>query len=139
MFRNTYQKGLLSIFYSIGSSPLAIWKSTVKLKFVLCSSHVFNLIQKTITGREWPCETTYWRRYKIGSSRDNGRKCSNYLHHHTDRAASITCNKATFSGADREEYGKAFLVWSSGMYTLCLYIGVDDQTCTYKEYMHIHR
>ena len=29
MFRNTYQKGFLSLFYSIGSNPLLIWKSTV--------------------------------------------------------------------------------------------------------------
>ena len=25
MFRNTYQAGFLSIFYSIGSKPLQIW------------------------------------------------------------------------------------------------------------------
>ncbi|KAJ6637262.1 Cilia- and flagella-associated protein 20 [Pseudolycoriella hygida] len=30
MFRNTFQKGLLSIFYSIGSSPLLIWKTQTK-------------------------------------------------------------------------------------------------------------
>lgn len=29
MFKNTYQKGLLSIFYSCGSNPLAIWESEV--------------------------------------------------------------------------------------------------------------
>lgn len=29
MFRNTYQKGFLSVFFSIGSAPLAIWKTTV--------------------------------------------------------------------------------------------------------------
>ncbi|XP_055386559.1 cilia- and flagella-associated protein 20-like, partial [Condylostylus longicornis] len=30
MFRNTYQKGRLSILYSCGSNPLSIWKSSVK-------------------------------------------------------------------------------------------------------------
>lgn len=30
MFRNTYQKGFLSVFFSIGSNPLAIWKNTVR-------------------------------------------------------------------------------------------------------------
>lgn len=29
MFRNTYQKGFLSVFFSIGSNPLSIWKNTV--------------------------------------------------------------------------------------------------------------
>ncbi|KAI8419984.1 hypothetical protein MSG28_008587 [Choristoneura fumiferana] len=29
MFKNTYQKGLLSIFYSCGSNPLGIWESEV--------------------------------------------------------------------------------------------------------------
>lgn len=87
---------------------------------ILKGSHIFNLILTTIAGGEWPRKTTHWRRFKIGGSRDNGRKCSNYLHNHTDRAASITRNKATLFGADREEYGKAFLVWSSGMY--CTYI-----------------
>lgn len=29
MFRNTYQKGFLSVFFSLGSRPLAIWKNTV--------------------------------------------------------------------------------------------------------------
>lgn len=30
MFRNTFQKGLLSLFYSVGASPLALWESKVK-------------------------------------------------------------------------------------------------------------
>lgn len=30
MFRNTYQKGFLSIFYSLGSKPLSIWKTNVR-------------------------------------------------------------------------------------------------------------
>lgn len=30
MFRNTYQNGFLSIFHSIGSNPLAIWKSQAR-------------------------------------------------------------------------------------------------------------
>lgn len=33
MFRNTYQKGFLSVFYSIGSAPLAIWRTCV------CNGH----------------------------------------------------------------------------------------------------
>lgn len=30
MFRNTYQKGFLSVFFSIGSKPLSIWQNTVQ-------------------------------------------------------------------------------------------------------------
>lgn len=30
MFRNTYQKGFLSLFYSLGSNPLLVWTSKVK-------------------------------------------------------------------------------------------------------------
>ncbi|CAG4947506.1 unnamed protein product [Colias eurytheme] len=30
MFKNTYQSGLLSIFYSCGSNPLAIWDMEVQ-------------------------------------------------------------------------------------------------------------
>jgi hypothetical protein len=30
MFRNSYQSGFLSVLYSIGSKPLAIWDRSVK-------------------------------------------------------------------------------------------------------------
>lgn len=33
MFANTYQKGFLSVFYSLGSSPLQIWDRQVSAIF----------------------------------------------------------------------------------------------------------
>ncbi|XP_037050396.1 cilia- and flagella-associated protein 20-like [Bradysia coprophila] len=34
MFRNTFQKGFLSVFYSIGSNPLLIWKTQTKNGYI---------------------------------------------------------------------------------------------------------
>lgn len=34
MFSNTFQKGFLSVFYSIGSQPLLIWDSQVKNGYI---------------------------------------------------------------------------------------------------------
>lgn len=42
MFKNTYQNGLLSIFYSCGSNPLAIWDMEVK------NGHIKRLTDKEV-------------------------------------------------------------------------------------------
>lgn len=68
MFRNTFQKGFLSVFYSIGSHPLLIWDSKVKngyikritdedAKSLALELRGVNVMSCYITAPSLPCDT----------------------------------------------------------------------------------
>ncbi|VDM72464.1 unnamed protein product [Strongylus vulgaris] len=42
MFHNTFQSGLLSVLYSVGSNPLQLWEKQVSEYLILTSSVEFD-------------------------------------------------------------------------------------------------